>query len=290
MKRPLFASPLSRFVLALVAAAAVLYACAVGAGPLPPLGAALNPGTGVWTSATAARPLVSQTLRFAGLQQPVTVVFEPDGTAHIRAATDHDLFWTIGYLHARFRLTQMDLERRQGEGLLSEVLGAQALNSDGFMNIIGLQRTAAAEWQALPASSIARQAVLAYAAGVNARIGEDERSASLPFMFKLLNYQPRPWTPIDSLVVQGDLIFTQDFSPTPLAYAELVKSLGYQRTMQWFPVLPLNGQHPYDPGPYQAPGALAPLPAQLTDGPATLRAIAALETRVRQLPTGLVRR
>ena len=49
----------------------------------------------------------------------------------------------------------------------------------------------------------------------------------------------------------------------PLEYAELVKTLGYQRTMQWFPVLPPDAQHPYDTGPYQKPKELTPLPSQL---------------------------
>jgi acyl-homoserine lactone acylase PvdQ len=52
----------------------------------------LNPGTGVWTSADAAQAAQSETLHFADLHQPVTVIFEAHGTPHIQAATDTDLF------------------------------------------------------------------------------------------------------------------------------------------------------------------------------------------------------
>ena len=76
----------------------------------------------------------NETLHFAGLQQPVTVIFEADGTPHIQAATDNDLFWTIGYLQARFRLTRMDLLRRQGEGRLAEILETLLQNWNGNMD------------------------------------------------------------------------------------------------------------------------------------------------------------
>lgn len=52
---------------------------------------------------------------------------------------------------------------------------------------------------------------------------------------------------------------TLDFTTTPLDYALLEKSLGAERTMAWFPVLPTDEQHPYDPGPYRNDG-IAPMP------------------------------
>ncbi|MBX6353944.1 MAG: penicillin acylase family protein [Thermoflavifilum sp.] len=74
-----------------------------------------------------------------------------------------------------------------------------------------------------------------------------------------VGYQPPPWTPVDTLVIQGDMTQTLDFTTTPLDYALLEKSLGAERTMAWFPVLPTDEQHPYDPGPYRNDG-IAPMP------------------------------
>jgi len=127
-------------IAALVVSAAVLYAAFFGAGPLPALGPAFNPVTGAWTMAAEAQ-VSSETLHLEGLQQPVRVSFESDGTAHIVAQTDHDLFLATGYVHARFRLFQMDLMRRQGEGRLSQVIGKAALDSDRFELQLGLLRT-----------------------------------------------------------------------------------------------------------------------------------------------------
>lgn len=291
MKLSPFTLRVLHFTVALLVTISVLYVAAFSTGPLPPLGVALNAGKGIWTDANAALPVKNETLHLPGLQRPVTVIFERDGTAHIQAATDHDLFWTIGYLHARFRLTQMDLERRQGEGRLAEILGTQALASDQFELMLGLQRTAEAEWQSLSANSAIRQILLDYSDGVNARISEEEQSATLPFIFKLLNYQPQPWTPVDTLVVQGDLIQTQDFSTTPLQLAELVRALGYQRIMQWFPVLPPDAQNPYDTGPYAKASAPSPLPAQLaiSQSTATMNSISYLQAILQQLPANALR-
>src|SRR5260370_29349835 len=245
MKQPRLALRIIHFLVSLVVALGILYVSAFGAGPLPPLGSALNVGKGVWTSATDAKPFQNETLHFQGLQRPVTVIFEHNGTAHIRAATDHDLFWTIGYLHARFRLTQMDLERRQGEGQLSEILGMQALDGDRGSNFYGLARTAQAEWQTLPTDSPLHQLLLDYAQGVNAHVTEDEQNGTLPFLFNVLGDQPRPWTPLDSMVVQGDLTEILDLSFTPLMYARMANALGYQPTMHWFPLRPPAVQHRY---------------------------------------------
>ena len=270
---------------ALIVSAAVLYAAFAGAGPLPALGPAFNPATGAWTMAADAA-ITSQTLRLAGLQQPVKVTMEADGTAHIVAQTDHDLFLATGYVHARFRLFQMDLERRQGEGRLSEVLGKAALDSDRFELQLGLIRTAQLEWTA--ASSRSREALLAYSQGVNDRITEAEAAHQLPAMFTLLGYQPKPWTPIDSAIVKGDLTQTLSFNDTPLMMALLDKSLGPDLMAQWFPILPPNPQSPYDPGPYAPHATPAPIAAmsQVTDAEAI--AASDVHQRLAALPAGLV--
>ena len=270
---------------ALAVSAAVLYTAFFGAGPLPSLGPAFNPVTGAWTMAAGAS-ISALTLHLAGLEQPVKVTLEADGTTHIVAQSDHDLFLATGYMHARFRLFQMDLLRRQGAGRLSEVVGKAALDSDRFELQLGLLRTSQAEWAA--ASSRSRLAGLAYAQGVNDRISEAEASHQLPAMFTLLGYQPKPWTPIDSLIVKGDMTQTLNFTDTPLVMALLNKSLGADLTAQLFPVIPPNPQSPYDPGPYPPGASPAPIGAfsEVTDREAVAAADA--YQRLASLPAGLV--
>ena len=272
---------------AAMVSAAVLYASFFGAGPLPALGPAFNPVTGAWTMAADAS-ISNETLHLAGLQQPVRVTLQQDGTTHVVAQTDHDLFLAVGYVHARFRLFQMDLLRRQGEGRLSEVVGKAALDSDRFELQLGLLRTAQLEWNALAPDNRSRLALTAYAQGVNDRITQATAEHQLPAMFTLLGYQPKPWTPLDSLIVKGDMTQTLNFTDTPLVMALLNKSLGPDLTSQWFPILPPNPQSPYDPGPYSAQAQPAPIAAmsQVTDAAATAAADA--YRRLASLPAGLV--
>jgi len=277
---------------AVVVSAALLYVSFFGAGPLPALGPAFNPETGAWTMGADAASYGTQTLHLDGLQKPAKVVLEANGTAHINAASDHDLFLAVGYVHAKFRLFQMDLLRRQGEGRLSEVLGRgkddEVLNSDRFELQLGLLRTAQKEWAQLPKDNASRVAIAAYAQGVNDRIEEAKRTHQLPAMFTLLGYEPKPWTPIDSLIVKGDMTQTLNFTDTPLVMALLDKSLGPDLTTEWFPVLPPNSQSPYDPGPYPPRadvGKIAPMRA-VSDAEAST--VASLYDRISSLPPGLI--
>lgn len=256
---------------ALVFTGVVLDLAYRGVGPLPALGPTFNPATGVWTVATGAQTPKTRTLRVSGLTKPVAATFDSQGTAFIHARTDHDLYYTVGYLQAKNRLFQMDLMRRQGEGLLSQVVGSAALSSDKFELQLGLLRTARTNWSEMPPHSPARKALTAFSAGVNAVIRQDEHRGTLPVMFKLLGYQPAPWTPIDSLVIQGDMTQDLDYTTAPIEYKLLSKSLGYARTMSWFPLSEPNPQHPYDVGPYKKL-PLAPIESQtLTQqGPALI--------------------
>ena len=272
---------------ALLVSGAVLYAAFLGAGPLPALGPTFNPATGAWTMAADAT-VINETLKIAGLEQPVKVTLEADGTAHIVAQTDHDLFLATGYVHAKFRLFQMDLLRRQGEGRLSEIVGKAALDSDRFELQLGLLRTAELEWKQVTPASRSYQAITAYSQGVNDRITQAEQDHQLPAMFTLLGYHPKPWTPIDSLIVKGDMTQTLNFTDTPLVMALLQRSLGADLLAQWFPVLPPNPQSPYYPPPYPSfhhPDPIAAM-SSITDAQAT--AAADLYQKLASLPAGLM--
>jgi penicillin G amidase len=252
-----------RVLAALCVSAAVLALFAFGYGPVPALGRALAPGHGAWASAAGGQPVRSQTLALPGLSHPVSVAFTSHGVASIRAASDGDAFLALGYLHARFRLTEMDLERRLGEGKIAQLAGPAGLSSDRFELRLGLLRTAQAEWAATPPASPAGQALLAYSRGVNDYLAQVRRTGDWPSIYALAAVYPVPWTPVDSMVLQGVLTQQLDYTTTPLDYALLERSLGAARTMAWFPVL-APGQHTaYDPGPYKYRG-IAPIAPQAT--------------------------
>ncbi len=233
----------------------------------------------MWTSASGAALPTSGTLTLPGLAHPVQVSFTSDGVPSVRAAGDHDLFLALGYLHARFRLAEMDLERRLGEGRLAQLAGPSAVGSDKFELRLGLLRTAQQEWAEMPKASPAAQALMAYSRGVNDYLAQTRKDGQWPALFSLAGVYPASWTPVDSLVIQGDLTQELDFTTAPLDYELLDQTLGPARTMAWFPILPPNQQHPYDPGPYRQAG-IAPIAGQaaLTAAPAARTAAPAAGT------------
>src|SRR5262245_63046239 len=140
-------------------------------------------------------------LAIAGLSAPVEVVGDKEGVPHIFAKTTDDLYTALGFAHAQDRLWQMELQRRTGQGRLSEIFGERTFTTDVFLRTLDLYGHAERSLAALPAE--ARSALEAYARGVNAyltrRLGWLE--PRLPPEFLLLRHRPEPWRPADSAVI-----------------------------------------------------------------------------------------
>src|SRR5207237_8127068 len=130
--------------------------------------------------------------------------------------------------------------------------------------------------------------LLAYAQGVNDRIAEAESTHQLDAMFTLVGYQPKQWTPIDTLVIKGDMTQTLSFDDTPILVALINKSLGADLTSEWFPVLPPNRQSPYNPGPYPK-AATAPIETMRAVSDAEAKSAAAAYEVLQALPKGLLK-
>ena len=173
--------------------------CVVGLVPhLPPLGSAFDPSTGVWTILAGDGPSTSSTLHLSAMKVGATVAFDAQGVATIQASDDYDAMVAEGYVTARNRLLEMDLERRLGEGTLSAVVGGAALSSDELQLGLGLERTAQAEWNSLARDSALRAMLVAYSDGVNEAITYLEDHDQLPAAMRLLDYRPSAWTPVDT--------------------------------------------------------------------------------------------
>ena len=81
----------------------------------------------------------ADTMHLKGLGQAVEVYFDDHGIPHIYANCWPDAARALGYLHARDRLWQMDLFRRQAEGRLAEVMGPGQVESDILMRQLGIR-------------------------------------------------------------------------------------------------------------------------------------------------------
>jgi penicillin G amidase len=257
----------AELIASLVALALVLFAAAVGGAGVPALGAAFNPGTGVWRLSPDATGAASGQYALTGLRAPATVVLDRDGVPQITTHDDGDLWRVIGYVQARFRLSQMDLQRREAGGTLAQILGPSAVGSDEFELDLGLRRAAERDWARMP-SGPARTALTAYSSGVNSAVRQLRSAHELPTPFKLLGYSPSAWTPVDSLVIQRLETQALSFADTAATYSYVSDALGPSAFRSLFPTAPAGPQHPYDPGPYtKAPLTALPVRADAAGGP-----------------------
>ncbi len=146
----------------------------------------------------ALRPLAVTSGSISGPRFPDAVAGRDRlGVPHIEAHSIPDALWVQGYVTAQDRLWQMDIFRRVSAGELSEIFGPSMLDRDRESRVLGLKRAALAARARLPAED--RALFAAYAAGVNAFI--ESHRGNLPLEFHLLNYQPKSWEIVDSILV-----------------------------------------------------------------------------------------
>ena len=125
------------------------------------------------------------------------VVRDKFGIPHIFASDDRELAFATGFVHAQDRLWQLDYRRRLARGRLAEILGDSAVRSDMEMRTIGLLQAAESELASLDEST--SEVLDSYANGVNrwAELAAD----NLPVEFDILEYEPEPWTSLDSILI-----------------------------------------------------------------------------------------
>jgi penicillin amidase len=154
-----------------------------------------------WVYLANTVPEPSGTLAIAGLSAPVEIVRDREGVPHIFARTADDLYAGLGFAHAQDRLWQMELQRRAGQGRLSELFGGRTFQNDVFLRTLDLYGHAERSLAAMPAE--ARSALEGYARGVNAYLTRPLGwlEPRLPPEFVLLRHRPEPWRAADSAVI-----------------------------------------------------------------------------------------
>ncbi len=194
------------------------YVGVVGAGPLPPLGGLLSPAVGLWANAVDDLP-VEATSRIPSLDGTVDVRYDSRSVPHIFATTDADAMRALGYVTARDRLFQLEIQSRAGEGTLTELVGDATLPADQETRRLGMPRSAERKWRDIGESTPSGKLLLAYAEGVNAyRTALSPRQ--WPMEYKLLNRAPREWLPLHSVHVLNRMGYTLARGPGELELLE----------------------------------------------------------------------
>ena len=219
-------------LLAAPALAAALYAGSRPVGPLPPLGPLLDPANGVW--AAARPPARGLAAPIPGLSAPVDIRYDQRGVPHIFARTEDDAYRALGYVVARDRLFQLDLQTRAASGRLAEILGARAVALDSEPRLLGMPRAAERKLGAVAPGSPARRMIDAYAAGVNAWI-DQLAPADWPIEYRLLGARPERWAPVNSVHLFNRMGYTLAYTTTEFTRLRAAALVGQAAAEAIFP-------------------------------------------------------
>ncbi len=255
-----------------VATVGLVLALNMKIGSLPPVGKLLNPFSGFWQNADPANENFSADLQNERLKGKVTVQLDERLVPHITATNDEDLYFVEGYLHARFRLWQMELQTHAAAGRLSEVMGKSMLEFDRKQRRKGMVFGAERSLKAMESVPVVKSMLDSYTAGVNAYIGTLKQK-SLPLEYKLLDYVPEQWTNLKSALLlkymADDLSgYTEDLELTNAR--KILDSVAFQtmypeRFDSNSPVIPVGTSFDYA-SPPQNSAALTPVAEPATTG------------------------
>jgi penicillin amidase len=232
-------------------------------GAVPPVGPLLDPLHGALGTAREAELPRQASAAIPGLAHSVDVRYDDRGVPHIFAASEPDAVRALGYVVARDRLFQLEIQARAGAGTLTELVGPEALPLDREMRQLGLPD--AARRRLAQMSDSERVLLEAFADGANAWI--DHLGASRPLEYLLLGRKPSRWAPIKSLALLGRMGWTLAHSNLEIQHERAVARIGEAAADALYPInspiqepIQPNGQtaprqdHPLIPPPALAPG------------------------------------
>ena len=165
----------------------------IGGKEAPAFGSFLSPQHGFWQNAENSNVDFAADLKFPQLNGKVDVYFDERLVPHIFAEKENDAYFVQGYLHAKFRLWQMELQTFAAGGRASEIVGEKALDHDREFRRLGMVYAAEIALQEVEKDPVIKSQCDAYTAGVNSYI-ETLTESTLPLEYKLIGYKPEKWS------------------------------------------------------------------------------------------------
>lgn len=169
-------------------------------GSTPAIGKILDPIGGFWVSAEPVSTNAHVEIPSTQIGSNVNVWFDERMVPHINAGNDYDLYFAQGYIHAYFRLWQMDLQTRAAAGRISELLGKKALNYDRGQRRKGMVYGAENSLRAMERDPRTKTSLDGYRDGINAYMNS-LKEREIPLEYKLMNFVPEPWDNIKTALL-----------------------------------------------------------------------------------------
>ncbi len=141
-------------------------------------------------------------MKMAGARAPIDIVEDELGVPHVRAQSLHDAYFGQGYLVARDRLFQIDMDYRRDMGRMAEAFGPRFAAADKAARLFLYRGDIDAELASLPPGVL--ECAKGYVAGVNARIAEITADpAQAPLEYGILGITPLKWDVLDLIRNRG---------------------------------------------------------------------------------------
>ena len=250
------------FSLSLVAGFALIWVLSTRWGNIPPMGPFMDPDGGFWAQAER-QAFLNLMDQLPGLMDSVEVHFDERRVPHVFAKNDHDLYYMQGYLEARDRLFQMELQTYDAAGRLSEFIGPSLAERDRQSRrwgmVFGAEQAVAEVKKHEPSWTIFK----AYSAGVNAFISSLEPE-QYPLEYKLLDLAPEAWTPLKTALLLKNMTRTLAAGNSDVSHSNTLAYFGPEFIEQFFdkdhdlldPVIPTSRSWDFERVPVRRPDTL----------------------------------
>ncbi len=205
-----------------------------GKSKTPRLGYFLSPQYGFWQNAEPANISFNEDIKINGVRKQVDVYFDERLVPHIYAENNADAYFIQGFLHAKFRLWQMEFQTYVAGGRLSEIVGDERLGTDKYFRRLGMVYGAENSLKEIEANPETKEACDAYTAGVNSYI-KSMAPENLPFEYKLLDYKPEPWTNMKTALFLKFMSWDLSGQGDDLTFTNAKNYFGYDDFMKLFP-------------------------------------------------------
>ncbi len=271
-----------KFVLSAFIALSLVIVLNTKFGDIPPIGKFLDPFRGFWKNAESKELKAERDLKIEGLKSTVEIRFDERMVPHIFADSNYDLYFAQGYVTAKDRLWQMDFQTRFASGRLSEVVGPKAIELDRYQRRMGMAYGAENMLRVMMKDPEIKETMEAYAAGINAYI-HSLKPGDYPIEFKLLNYVPEEWTPLNSALLLKLMSATLAGGSNEFYMTNILNKYGPEITKDLFPDYPFR-EDPIVPNGTKwdfTPGAIPPAP-ELSDSKKT-----SYQIKTRELEEGI---
>jgi penicillin G amidase len=203
---------------------------------IPPLGKFLDPFHGFWQNSFENK--LNQALDLEGLADNVSVYTDSLGIPHIFAMNESDLSFAQGYITARDRLWQLEFQTHAAAGRISEILGEgpdeAILDFDRSQRRIGMVMAANNFIEATEADQEIFSLIGKYSDGINQYINSIDYE-DFPVEYKLLDYQPEPWTNLKAGLLLKSMAKTLNIGDKDIEMTNALKLMGKDMIEILFP-------------------------------------------------------